>query len=119
MIFRKFLESGDRLPPKAGGGCQITTEHRSAPAQRPQIDLLVIRFAVLPASEDDANPFVRQASDRRLVRLLVLPEMLIIRLGPLRLSDRVKRKLVKGLPQKLRASPTEMDPTGLPAGFLH
>src|SRR5262249_52408319 len=55
-----------------------------------------------------------------MVRLvLVLAEMLVISFGPLRLPDRMKSKLVKGLPQKRRASPPEVNPTGLAAGLLH
>src|SRR5258708_3727551 len=43
----------------------------------------------------------------------------VISFGPLRLPDRMKSKLVKGLPQKRRTSPAEVDPTGLAAGLLH
>src|SRR5215472_5621255 len=84
------------------------------------MDLLVIRFVVLPAGKDDANPFVREAPDRCLMCLvLVLAEVLVISFGPLRLSDRMKSKLVEGLPQKRGTSPPEVDPTGLAAGLLH
>src|SRR5262249_25243380 len=117
---RKFLETGDRLPPSTGGQSEGTHDQGAAPAQGLQIDPLVIRFAVLPAAKYDANPFVRHAPDRRMVRLvLVLAEMLVISFGPLRLPDRMKSKLVKGLPQKRRTSPPEVDPTGLAAGLLH
>ena len=83
------------------------------------MDLLLIRFAVLPAAKDDANPFVRQAPDGCLVRfVLVLAEVLVISFGPLRLPDRMKSKLVKGLPQKRWTSPPKVDPTGLATGLL-
>src|SRR5262245_45854219 len=119
-MFRKFLETGDCLPPSTGGQPEGTHDQGAAPAQGLQIDLLLIRFAVLPAAKDDANPFVRQAPDGCLVRfVLVLAEVLVISFGPLRLPDRMKSKLVKGLPQKCWTSPPEVDPTGLAAGLLH
>src|SRR5262249_39890513 len=73
-----------------------------------------------PAAKDDANPFVRQAPDSCLIRLVpVLAELLVISFGPLRLPDRMKSTLVKGLPQKRRKSPPEVGPSGLAAGLLH
>src|SRR5204862_3028736 len=51
--------------------------------------------------------------------VLVVPLMIIVRLGPLRLPNRVRRELVKRLAQKLRAGKTEMHPFAVAAGLRH
>src|SRR5215472_17540401 len=54
-----------------------------------------------------------------MILLLVLAQVLVIGLGPLRLPDGVAGKLVKGLPKKLGADKPEMHPFGVATSLLH
>jgi len=58
----------------AGGYSQSTHEQRTTSAQGLHVDLFVIEFALVPAPEDVANPFERQASNcEPLIRFTILP----------------------------------------------
>src|SRR5690349_16437120 len=53
-----------------------------------------------------------------MMALLASALTLIVRLCPLRLSDRVTGKLMEGLPKKFGARPSEMNPFGSSTGLL-
>src|SRR5260221_10622924 len=59
-ILRQFLKPGDIFPP---GAREQGLQGRVALLQGLQIDLLVVGSAVLPAAEQDANPFESQGPD--------------------------------------------------------
>src|SRR6185369_10344628 len=107
-----------RLPPHSGGRREYSRKQGATSAQGLHIDGLVIGFAVLPAAIDDAQPFKGQGADRHLVRLvLIVAQVVVVSMGPLRLRDRATRKLVKRLAQKLRADETEMHPLAVATGL--
>src|SRR5262249_57795162 len=59
-----------------------------------------------------------QRADRRVVRLVpLLPLMLVVSSGPLRLLDGTAREFVKRLAQKLGAGKAGMDPLAIAAGL--
>src|SRR5215831_10675015 len=67
----------------------------------------------------DANPFERQGSDRSMTGLALGTLLLVILLGPWRVSDRVERPFMKGLAQERGTGPAPVNPALLSTGGDH
>src|SRR4030095_5161404 len=98
-IQRKFVEAAGSRPPGFGaiysGGGQWT----GSALEIPQVNSLVIHHAVLPAAKQDADPFVGQGADRRMVSfLVVLALMVVIGSRPCRVRDGTGSELMERLP---------------------
>jgi len=76
---------------------------------------IVVRDAVLPAAEGDADPLESQRPDRRVVVFAAAFLLLIVEARPLAECDRMAGPCVERLAEKLRTSPAEVNPFGLAA----
>src|SRR5215831_19042904 len=88
-----------------------------AALKRSQVGLFVIRPTILPTPEDNANPFITQGPDGRVVIVSLGSLRIIIGFGPSRSSHRVVGEFVERLSQKFRASTPHMHVVRL-AAFL-
>ena len=84
-----------------------------------QVTLFVIRGALLPEPEDDADPFKGQGAHGGVMGFTSGDELFIIGLGPDGVRDRMSGEFVKGLAEKLRATPAPMDSLALAAAIQH
>ena len=75
-----------------------------------QIELLIVGNTLLPAAEEDADPFVSQRTNGGVVFLSAFNLKLVVRLSPGGPSPGVVRKFMKRLPNKLRTGHAPMDP---------
>src|SRR5688500_4639218 len=78
--------------------------------ERLQVDLFVITCARFPAMKQDPNPFESQDTKGRMVAFADTPQPLIQGFSPATPMTGMSGKLVEGLAQKLRASPTPVHP---------
>jgi hypothetical protein len=80
------------------------------------VSIGIVRNAFFPASEQNADPFKGQSPHGNVVTLASGDLGLIVGLSPGAETDRVSSELVKRLPLKLRAGPSEVDAEALAAG---
>jgi hypothetical protein len=78
---------------------------------------LVVERAVLPAPEQNADPFERQSPDSGVMGLTICAMLSIVVFGPSRTGNRVQCPFVKGLAQELGAGSTKVNPMLLTAAF--
>src|SRR5215510_9698235 len=78
--------------------------------QRFRIHFIPIRHAILPASEQNANPFVGQSSNGGVVFFATLDLEFVVRPCPTTPSARMLGELLKALTHKFRASPPPVHP---------
>ena len=78
---------------------------------------LVIKRAVLPASEQNTDPFESKRSNGGMMGLATCAMLPVVVFSPSRTSDGMQCPLVKGLPQELRAGSTVVNPVLLTAAF--
>ncbi len=74
-----------------------------------QVTFIVVKGAVLPEPEDDADPFKGQSAHGSVMRFSSAQEVLIIGFGPSAVRNRTTSKFVKGLAKELRATPAPPD----------
>ncbi|MEY2604469.1 MAG: hypothetical protein QOH31_2260 [Verrucomicrobiota bacterium] len=77
----------------------------------------VIKGAVLPKAEDDADPFKGQGAHSGMVRFTSSKEFLITSLGPGGVRDGMSSKFVESLAEELAATPAPSDGLGLTAAI--
>src|SRR5215470_8041430 len=91
------------------------SQWRTMAMQARYIAGIVVRDAVLPAAEGYADPLESQRPDRRVMVFAVAFLLLIVNARPLAEGDRMAGPFVERLAEKLRTSPTEVDPFALAA----
>ena len=89
------------------------------PPQGVEVDPLVIRRTVDPASVYDPDPLGGQGADRGMVAVPFVDLLAVIGPGPLGLGDGMAGPFVERLPEELRASPAHVDPLAVAAGLRH
>src|SRR5271165_807512 len=104
----------------SGGGLgHRRHQWRAVPSQGVEVNSLVVRRTVDPASVYDPDPLGGQGADRGMVAVPLVDLLAVIGTGPLALWDRVAGPFVERLPEELRASPAHVDPLALAAGLRH
>src|ERR1700674_2177400 len=83
---------------------------RSVFLQSQNVACLIIGDAVLPAAEEDAEPFERKGSHGTVVRLVSFALLVIKGPRPSRFSGRQPGPFVKRLAQELRTGPAPVHP---------
>lgn len=76
---------------------------------------VVVGDAILPAAKSDSDPFESQCPDGGVMVFSAPSLETIVSSGPVAEADRVSGPLVKGLTEKARTRPADMDPFGLAA----
>ena len=84
-----------------------------------QVTLFVIRGALLPEPEDDADPFKGQGAHSGIVRFTSSKELLITSLGPGGVRDGMSSKFVESLAEELAATPPSTDGFAFAAAIQH
>src|ERR1051326_8420611 len=87
--------------------------------QRLEIDGLIVRCALLPASIEDADPFERQCPDGGLMGLALVALLLIVHLCPEGMPDRLRCPFDERLPEELGTLEAPVHPRLLTAPFSH
>src|SRR5262249_5038032 len=87
--------------------------------QRLEIDGLIVRCALLPASIEDADPFERQCPDGGLMGLALVALLLVVDLRPEGMPDRLRRPCDERLPEELGTLEAPVPPGFLAAAFGH
>src|SRR5919204_5214334 len=85
--------------------------------QRLEIDGLIVRGALLPASIEDADPFERQCPDGGLMGLALGALLLIVHLCPEGMPDRLRCPFDERLPEELGTLEAPVHPGRLAAPF--
>ena len=80
---------------------------------------VVVRFAVLPAAEQNANPFESQGPYRGVVLFRSVAVRPVKGLGPLALWNRLAGKLVEGLAGEVLTGPADAHPVDLATANVH
>src|SRR5664279_4512716 len=95
----------------SGGGLgHRRHQGRAVPPQGVEVDPLVIRRTVDPASIYDPDPLGGQGADRSMVAVPFVDLLAVIGTGPFGLGDGMAGPFVERLPEELRASPAHVDP---------
>ena len=79
--------------------------------------VLIVRGAILPATEQDADPLEGQRSDHRVIFFAFGGVVVQVITRPLAVDDRKARKFMEGLPDKFRAGVPEVHHSGFAAAF--
>ena len=104
----------------SGGGLgHRRHQGRAVPPQGVEVDPLVVRRTVDPASVYDPDPLGGQGADRGMVAVPLGELLAGIGTGLLGLWDGVAGPFVERLPEELRASPPHVDPLAVAAGLRH
>ena len=81
--------------------------------------MLVVRFAVLPTAEENANPFKSQCSYHSVMLFRFVTMGVIKGLGPSTAGNSLAGELLKGLAGELLTRVPYRDPIGFAAGDVH
>jgi len=74
-----------------------------------QIALRVVRSALFPRGEEDADPFESDRAHRSVMAFTLSPLFTVMGLSPRAVADGTAGKFVKGLTQELRTGLSEVD----------
>ena len=85
-----------------------------------EVDLVGVRYAIVPAAKEDPDPFEGHRPDSGVVALAFFALEIVMLASPLAGADRAAGPFVKGLSNELRAGPAPVNPylvaTGLSDG---
>ncbi len=86
-------------------------------AKRLDVGCFVVGFSVLPAAENNSNPFIGKSADCRVVILAATALKIVVSASPRRVSNRLISEFVEGLFDEFGAGEPMMNPATVAAAL--